>query len=229
MLEQQEKVAVALRVDNEKTSLISQFQISWKKMKHKISELQAERENLQMILKNITDKHQADLSSCQQQIKNHKEELSKALDLATGYKEKSDCLVKEKVDLLKNHADELQNYKVLVQQAESRYEEIKVECQKLLDKNQQTDEALKSVQQDLNKELLKSNEVRSEMTVIHKALDACEAELTILRQEKENLQLKLKEEVSRNNILEQNKASLLATIEESKKAEVKFLLIAFIL
>lgn len=140
--------------------------------------------------------------------------------MATGYKEKSDCLVKEKVELLKSHADELQSYKLLVQQAESRYEEMKAECQKLLEKNQQTGEAFKAVQQDLNKELLKGGKVRTEMAVIHKALDACEAELAILRQEKENLQLKLKEEINRNNILDQGKAALIAAVEDAKKTEV---------
>ncbi|XP_031787798.1 interaptin isoform X2 [Nasonia vitripennis] len=219
LLEQQERVAVAVRVDAEKNTLISQFQITWKKMKRKLSEVESERGNLQKVLKNISDKHQSEIEHYEKQMKNCKEELSKALNLATGYKEKSDCLVKEKVELLKSHADELQSYKLLVQQAESRYEEMKAECQKLLEKNQQTDEAFKAIQQDLNKELLKGSEVRTEMAVIHKALDACEAELTILRQEKESLQLKLKEEINRNNILEQGKASLIAAVDDAKKAE----------
>jgi len=58
------------------------------------------------------------------------------------------------------------------------------------------------------------------MGVIHKALDACEAELTVHRQEKENLQLKLKEEMNRNSILEQKNSSLLVSIDDAKKAEV---------
>ena len=221
-MEQQEKIAVAVRVDNEKNYLISQFQTSWKKMKQKASELESERENLQSTLQGLTEKHQLEIVDYQEQIKKNKEELSKSLNLATGYKEKSDHLVKDKIDILKSHADELQGYKSLVQQAESRYEEIKMECQRLLEKNQQTDEALKAVQQDLNKELLKGGEVRAEMTVIHKALDSCEAELAILRQEKENLQLKLKEELNRNGILEQAKASLVSAVEEAEKAEVNY-------
>ncbi|XP_011497929.1 PREDICTED: myosin heavy chain, non-muscle isoform X2 [Ceratosolen solmsi marchali] len=219
LLEQQEKIAVAVRLDNEKNSIICQFQVSWKKTKQRLCELESERETLDKLLKTISDKHQSEVNSCQEQIKSYKEELSKALNLATGYKEKSDSLIKEKVDMLNSHANELQNYKSLVQQAETRYEEMKVECQKLFDKNQQTDETLKVTQQDLTKELLKSNEVRNEMTVIHKALDACETELIILRQEKENLQLKLKEEGNRNNILEQSKASLIIGINEAKESE----------
>ncbi|XP_014217062.1 interaptin [Copidosoma floridanum] len=219
LLEQQEKIAVAIGVDDEKNLFIAQFQMSWKKMKHKLCELESERENLQKLIKSISDKHQLEITECQEQIKKNEDELSKALNLATGYKEKSDSLVKEKLELLKSHADELESYKSLVQEAESRYEEMKKECQKLLEKNQQTDETLKSVQQDLNKELIKSNEVKSELAIIHKALDTCEAELALLRQEKENAQLKLKEELSRNSILEQGKASLLIAVDEVKKAE----------
>lgn len=200
--------------------MISQFQIQWKNKNQNLSELESERDNLQKLLKSVNDKHQLETADYQDQIKKHKEELSKALNLASGYKDKSDSLVKEKLDILQSHADELQGYKSLVQQAESRYEDMKLEYQKLLEKNQKTEEALKTVQQDLNKELLKSSEVRSEVAVIHKALNTCETEMIILRQEKENLQLKLKEEINRNNILEQAKTSLVTALEETKNLEV---------
>lgn len=222
LLEQQEKIAVALRVDDDKNSYISQLHELWKKMKENLIETESEKENLQKLIKSISEKHQSSIAEYQEQVKRNEEELSKALNLATGYKEKSDCLVKKKTDLLKSHADELENYKLLVQQAENKYEEMKKECQKLFEKNQQTDETLKIVQQDLNKELIKSNEVKSELAIIHKALDTCETELTILRQEKENLQLKLREEIGRNNILEQGKVELNAALDEAKKAEVSF-------
>ncbi|XP_011638778.1 nucleoporin nup211-like isoform X1 [Pogonomyrmex barbatus] len=219
LLEQQEKVAVAVRVDNEKNVLISQFHTSWSKLKQQVEILEIEHKNSQTNLQNITEKHQSEISELQTQIKRLEGELSKALDLAAGYKEKSDATVKEKIDLLKAHADELESYKLLVQEAENRYEQMKTEFNKLLEKNQQNEETLRSVQVELNKERLRGGEVRSEMGVIHKALDACEAELTVLRQEKENLQLKLKEEINRNSILEQKNSSLLESIDDAKKAE----------
>ena len=220
LLEQQEKVAVAIRVDNEKNAVMSQFRCAWSKLKERWQTLEVDYSNLQAVLKNVTEKHQSEISEFQTQIKRSENELSKTLDLAAGYKEKSDCLVKEKVDLLKSHADELEDYKMLVQQAENRYEQIKEDCNKLFEKNQHTEEALRNVQQELNRERLKGGEVRAEMNVIHKALDACEAELTVLRQEKESLQLKVREEQNRNTILEQKNVSLLAMIDDVKKSEV---------
>ncbi|XP_051173565.1 interaptin isoform X3 [Leptopilina boulardi] len=219
LLEQQEKVAVAIRVDNEKNLVISQFQSSWMKLKDRWQTLELDYNNLQRSIKTITEKHQGEICEFQAQIKRLEGELSKTLDLASGYKEKSDCLVKEKVDILKSHADELENYKLLVQQAEKRYDQMKEDCNKLLEKNHRTEETLKNVQQELNKERLKGGEVRSEMAVIHKALDTCEAELTVLRQEKESLQLKVREEQNRNSILEQKNVSLLAMIDDVKKSE----------
>ncbi|XP_043482803.1 LOW QUALITY PROTEIN: interaptin [Leptopilina heterotoma] len=219
LLEQQEKVAVAIRVDNEKNLVISQFQSSWMKLKERWQTLELDYNNLQQSIKTATEKHQAEISEFQSQIKRLEGELSKTLDLASGYKEKSDGLVKEKVDILKSHADELENYKLLVQQAEKRYDQMKEDCNKLLEKNHRTEEILKNVQQELNKERLKGGEVRTEMAVIHKALDTCEAELTVLRQEKESLQLKVREEQNRNSILEQKNVSLLAMIDDVKKSE----------
>ncbi|XP_050463068.1 serine/threonine-protein kinase dst2-like isoform X4 [Cataglyphis hispanica] len=219
LLEQQEKVAVAVRIDNEKNVLISQFHVAWSKLKQQVAILEVEHKNSQTNLQNITEKHQSEIAKFQTQIKELEEKLSKTLDLAAGYKEKSDTTIKEKVDLLKTYADELESYKLLVQEAENRYEQIKIEFNKLLEKNQQNEETLKIVQSELNKERLRGSEVRSEMSVIHKALDTCEAELTVLRQEKENLQLKLKEEINRNSILEQKNSLLLESIDDSKKAE----------
>ncbi|XP_017759440.1 PREDICTED: uncharacterized protein LOC108550251 [Eufriesea mexicana] len=219
LLEQQEKVAVALRVDNEKNELIAQFHNAWSKLKQRVHISENEYSALQTNLKNVTEKHQLEVTEFQSQIKRIEGELSKALDLAAGYKEKNDIAMKEKVELLKNHADELENSKLLVQEVENRYEKLKVEYNKLLEKNQQSEETLKTLQQELGKERLKGGEVRNEMDVIHKALDTCEAELTVLRQEKENLQLKLREEINRNSILQQKNISLLSTLDDAKKAE----------
>ncbi|XP_024872266.1 uncharacterized protein LOC112454868 isoform X1 [Temnothorax curvispinosus] len=219
LLEQQEKVAVAVRVDNEKNVLISQFHTSWSKLKQQVEILKVEHKNSQTNLQSITEKHQSEISEFQTQVKRLEGELSKALDLAAGYKEKSDTMIKEKIDLLKIHADELENYKSLVQEAEDRCEQMKTEFNTLLAKNQQNEAALKTIQSELNKERLRGGEVRSEMGVIHKALDACEAELIVLRQEKENLQLKLKEEINRNSILEQKNSSLLVSIDDAKRSE----------
>jgi hypothetical protein len=54
----------------------------------------------------------------------------------------------------------------------------------------------------------------------HKKLYSFEAELSALKEERETLQLKLKEEKGRISILDQQKKSLQATLDENKKKEV---------
>ncbi|XP_014488261.1 PREDICTED: myosin-7-like isoform X3 [Dinoponera quadriceps] len=219
LLEQQEKVAVAVRVDNEKNVLISQFHAAWSKLKQQVEMLETEHRSSRTNLQNVTEKHQSEVAELQSQIKRLERELSKALDLAAGYKEKSDTTNKEKIDLLKTHADELESYKSLVQEAENRCEQMKIEFNALLGKSQQREETLRTVQSELNRERLRETEVRNEMGLIRKALDTCEAELIVLKQEKEHMQLKLKEEINRNSILEQKNSSLLVSIDDAKKAE----------
>ncbi|KAI4499050.1 hypothetical protein M0802_005916 [Mischocyttarus mexicanus] len=219
LLEHQEKLAVAVRVDYEKDLLISQFNNAWSKLKQRVKVLEKEREDLEINLTNINEKHQSEINEYQSQIKRFENELSKALDLAAGYKEKSDSLMKEKIDMLKLHTDEIENSKTLIQSVENKNQQIKLEYNKLIEANQQCEESLRNVQQELNRERLRSNEVKNEMSVIHKALDTCEAELTVLKQEKENLQLKIKEEINRNNILEQKNIFLLNSLDDAKKSE----------
>lgn len=220
VLEEQEKLAVAIKVDNEKNSVISNFQAAWIKLKKRLQNLESENNNLQISCQTTEQRNQLKISEFKVKVERYEGELSKALDLAAGYKEKSDELVREKLDLLKSHVDELEKYKTLVQEAEDRRDKIKEDYAHLSGKTQRLEESLKNAHEELNKERVKEGQVRNEMTVIHKALDTCEAEITVLRQEKEDLQLKLREELNRNNILEQSKASLSAAVEEAKKSEV---------
>lgn len=63
-------------------------------------------------------------------------------------------------------------------------------------------------------------DAQREVKDTHKKLYSLEAELSALKEEKETLQLKLKEERGRISILDQQKKSLQATLDEYKKKEV---------
>ncbi|XP_034934439.1 protein CROWDED NUCLEI 1 isoform X2 [Chelonus insularis] len=219
LLEQQEKVAVAMRVDKDKSDIISQFQTVWSKFKVRWNSLEADHNHLQENVKDIKLKHDKEIEAFLNKLKHKDEEIIKSNQLVREMEEKYDKVVKEKIGLLEDHANELEKYKSLVEAAEGRYETLKLEFNKLNETNQQLEETTKNIQQELYKERLKNGEVRTEMNVIHKALDTCEAELIVLRQEKENLQLKLKEEEGRVNILEKNKIMLLEELNNAKKAE----------
>jgi chromosome segregation ATPase len=63
-------------------------------------------------------------------------------------------------------------------------------------------------------------DAQKEVEDTHRKLYSFEAELSALQVEKETLQLKLKEEKGRINILDQQKKSLHAALDEYKKKEV---------
>ncbi|KAK0157874.1 hypothetical protein PV328_011563 [Microctonus aethiopoides] len=219
LLEQQEKVAVAIRVDKEKSDIILQFQTIWNKFKERWNALEVDHNKLQSSFEAMKKQYDDEISDLKLKLKEKDEELSKMINLMSECEAKRDAAVKEKISLLESHVIELEKYKSLVQTAENRCETIKNDYDKLCEKNQQLEQVNKNLQQDFQKERLKSGEVRSEMSVIHKALDTCEAELIILRQEKGNLLLKLKEEDNRIGILEKNKILLLEELNNAKKSE----------
>lgn len=213
---------MAIRVDKEKSDIILQFQTIWNKFKERWNALEVDHNKLQSSVEAMKKQYDDEISDLKLKLKEKDEELSKMINLMSECEAKRDAAVKEKILLLESHVNELEKYKSLVQTAENRCETIKNDYDKLCEKNQQLEQVNKNLQQDFQKERLKSGEVRSEMSVIHKALDTCEAELIVLRQEKGNLLLKLKEEDNRIGILEKNKILLLEELNNAKKSEVNF-------
>ncbi|XP_015114502.1 centrobin [Diachasma alloeum] len=219
LLEQQERVAVAIGIDKEKNSIIHQYQSITQKLKNQFQTLQSSQRKLEESSAQSRASHQVEVESLRNEIKQLGEELSTCRSLSQEYRDKVDAGVEEKLQLLATHANELESYKSFVKTSEERYERLKSDYDKLVEKNKAAEEASSVAQQDLYRERLKAGEIRSEMALIHKALDTCEAELTVLRQEKENLQLKLKEEEKRRAILEGKRNNILEELNAARKSE----------
>ncbi|XP_044583110.1 myosin heavy chain, non-muscle [Cotesia glomerata] len=219
LLEQQEKIAVAIRVDKDKSDTITQFQEVWTKFKTRWDNLEHEHSQLQSRIQELTVDHQQQLESLNSKLLGKDEEIKRLENLLRESDKKCEAAVRDKLTTLEEHANELEKYKSLVQAADQRSEEFKNDFHKSKDLVEQLEQTVKSLQQELYKERFKNTEVRNEMAVVHKGLDTCEAELTVLRQEKENLLLKLKEEENRVSILEKNKMMLLEDVNNTKKSE----------
>ncbi|XP_057331030.1 synaptonemal complex protein 1 [Microplitis mediator] len=219
LLEQQEKIAVAIRVDKDKSDIITKFQDVWNKFRVRWDDLESEHNQLQSHVQELMAKHQQELESLNSKLNYKDEELKQTENLLRESEKKCESAVKDKLNLLEEHASELEKYKSLVQAADQRYDDLKSDFDKSKVLNEQLEQTVKNLQQELHRERLKNTEVRSEMSVVHKALDTCEAELMVLRQEKENLLLKLKEEENRVSILEKNKMMLLEDVNDTKKSE----------
>ncbi|XP_011301806.1 centrobin isoform X2 [Fopius arisanus] len=219
LLEQQERVAVAIGIDKEKNSIIQQYQAITQKLKNQFQTLQVSHRKLEESSVLSRAQQQAETEGLKTEIKQLEGQLSTSRELSLELQGKVDAGVEEKLQLLETHASELDSYKSFVKTGEERYEVLKGDYDKLQEKNNQLEESSSIAQQDLYRERLKAGEIRSEMALIHKALDTCEAELTVLRQEKENLMLKLKEEEKRCAILEGKRNNLQEELATAKRSE----------
>lgn len=219
LLEQQEKVAVAIAIDKEKKQMITQYQKLLNKFKEQWLTLENDYKKLQDNLSDNTLKYKNEINELELKLKNEDKEKLKSIDTAIEYKDKYETVMREKINLLESHENELENYKKFVTEAEARYEQLKNNYDKLLEKNVQLEESSGNYQQELSNERLKASKIRDEMSHIHKALDTCGAELSVLRQEKENLQLRLKEEKDRCTIMDRKRTDLLEEINCLRKNE----------
>ncbi|XP_023726114.1 uncharacterized protein LOC111874655 isoform X3 [Cryptotermes secundus] len=219
LLEEQQKLAVAVQVDRGKDQAILQLQHAWKRLVHHWIELEEQRHNLASRLQNEREEHQRKESEMAQKLKQLESELSKALDLAHGYKKKLDIVETEKLELIEHHNSDIKGMNDRIQEEKQKLDKaIQFKCQIVQEKDDLL-EKVKQAEEKVEKERKLLIDAQREVQDTHKKLYSLEAELSALKEEKETLQLKLKEEKGRISILDQQKKSLQATLDEYKKKE----------
>lgn len=92
---------------------------------------------MRKILQNISDKQKSEVAEY------HRSRSKHVKMKANGYKEKSDSLVREKLELIPAHDNDIETFKSKLEETEDRFKKTKEECHKLLEEKQQADEALK--------------------------------------------------------------------------------------
>lgn len=219
LLEEQQKLAVAVQVDRRKDQAILQLQDAWSHLVHHWKVLEEQRHNLATRLLSEREAHQTQEFEVKQKLKRLESELSKALDLAQGYKEKLDSVEKEKQELIEEHNSEIKGMMDRIQEEGQKLDKAnQLNCQ-LIQQKEDALEKMKEAEQEAQKERKLLIDAQREVEDTHKKLYSFEAELSALKEERETLQLKLKEEKGRIGILDQQKRSLQATLDENKKKE----------
>ncbi|XP_069699894.1 putative leucine-rich repeat-containing protein DDB_G0290503 isoform X2 [Periplaneta americana] len=219
LLEEQQKLAVAVRVDRGKDQAILQLKDAWTRLVHHWKELEEQRHSLASILQNEREIYQKQEREIAHKLKRLETELSTALDLAQGYKDKVDTLEKEKLELIERNNNEIKKIGEKIEKREKELHEAKqLNCQ-IVEQKEESLKKMKQAEEDAQKERKLLIETQKELENLHKKLDTFEAEVAALKEEKETLQLKLKEEKGRITILDQQKKSLQTTLDENKKKE----------
>ncbi|KAL1123108.1 hypothetical protein AAG570_002196, partial [Ranatra chinensis] len=208
VLEEQERVAVAVRVDSEKDRAIGRMTEGWRQMVAHWKTIEEQRHQAaQALLKEkITSKKlQEDVGK---KIERWEKEVSQALDLAASFKNKCQTLEVELSSTRGSLNGRIAELEVSLRGAEQRVQQLEEERKQLATRLQISEE-------EHEKERKLVNDARKDLAEVEDALGRTEAELAVCKEQRDLLSTRLKEERGRNTTLEQQKVSL----QESVKAE----------
>lgn len=212
LLEEQQKVAVAIKVDQEKDEAILKLTEGWQKLVVQWRESESQKDSLAKKLEVEREKFENKVSETYEAVKRYENELSKALDLAHGYKEKCELSEKERKNLNINATKEIEALRYELEIVKDQFQSEKSSVEKL-------EKLVAAKEENLNQAKAKMFEMQCQIRENKKSLKEQQAELEIIRLEKDKYSEKLKEEKNKITSLEQNKKILLQNVEELKKKE----------
>lgn len=212
LLEQQEKLAVAMHVDQEKDRAIQQIRDAWHQLTRHWTELEDQRHKLAQELqkeKDVSKQRELEISK---KVEQWNTEIAQALDLAAGYKEKSEAMNLEREALKQEMDKKMQEMREKLTSIEEENKKYVTEKTKLVEELEETRREAaeeKRLVQEAQKELQKTKEHVADL----------EAELTVLQDQKQALTTKLKEERTHIAMLEQQTATMQQALTNSKHNE----------
>ncbi|CAH1635851.1 unnamed protein product [Spodoptera littoralis] len=202
ILEQQEKLAVAVKVDRAKDAAIGKLREAWLKLtgsldkaeeRHRaaLEKMDREVENFRMIA-----------DEAQKKTSHFEAELYKALDLAHDYQEKCKQLTAEKKEIDEKILKTVQDRDEMVAMKDKEVEALKENCQTIMRLNKQSTDCIKNLEEALEKEKADHHETKSKIKELANKIQSVEDTNSLITQERDLLKEKVNEERSRNNLLE---------------------------
>lgn len=202
ILEQQEKLAVAVKVDRAKDAAIGKLREAWLKLtgsldkaeeRHRaaLEKMDREVENFRMIA-----------DDAQKKTSHFEAELYKALDLAHDYQEKCKQLTTEKKEIDERIQKIIQDRDEMVAMKEKEVEALKENCQTIMRLNKQSSDCIKNLEESLEKEKADHHETKCKIKELGNKIQSLEDTHSLITQERDLLKEKVNEERSRNNLLE---------------------------
>ncbi|VEN64700.1 unnamed protein product [Callosobruchus maculatus] len=207
-LELQQKLSVAVNVDETKNIALQQFQETLEKVMLRLDKLYKEKHNMEAEVENLKSKHAAQLEDLSKKVSYYEKEASKAINVAHGNQEKSSYLEKRCSDL----QNELDSF-------EAKFRVLQDNYARELEKNKQLSDILSQKEIELNENKNMLNMAKSEVTESKKTVDNCQKEFMALKEEYEKIQYDLKESKGIIDKLTEQKKLLLKEMENYKKKE----------
>ncbi|RZC34570.1 SMC N, IncA, CALCOCO1 and/or DUF3584 domain containing protein [Asbolus verrucosus] len=205
ILELQERVAVAIQVDEAKDKAILRFHDSWEKAGSKLQEIEKEKEKLEEEVDKLKKKLNEGSEETYQKVSHYEKEASKALNIAHSGQ--------EKLAALEKRYSELENE---LKTAEVNSEEFQKKYLAEVEKNRQYPEIIAQKEMELNDCKSVLAEARKEVSQSKRAIEICQSELLAMKEENDGLQTKLNAEKESIKTMNDQKSKLLEEINAHK-------------
>uniref|UniRef100_A0A0K8T7M8 Centrobin n=1 Tax=Lygus hesperus TaxID=30085 RepID=A0A0K8T7M8_LYGHE len=213
VLEEQEKLAVAMVVDEGKDKAIIQITEAWKQMVEHWKKIEADRHSMSQRLISEKAALKRAREDVDKKIERWEKEVSQALDLAAGYKNK--CVLLEVEFSISKESLE---GKVTVLEEKLKVNEKTLTD--LLEERKFLSDKLQSTQEEVQDGKRLIDSTRKEVESIQQNLSTVEAELAIVKEQRGLIEMRLMEEKGRVVILEQQKSSLEDKLEEAHRCQM---------
>ncbi|XP_072378092.1 LOW QUALITY PROTEIN: uncharacterized protein [Diabrotica undecimpunctata] len=205
-LELQQKMSVAVKVDDAKNSTIQKYQDALDKLVSKLEKCNKDRVELEFEINKLKNEHIDEKEDADQRVAHYENEVQKALNVAHTSQEKTVMLEKKCAEL----SNEQQS---LVQKLEN----VQKDCAKECEKYRQMSEILAQKELELNENKTLLSAARNEITQNRQAVDMFQTEFNKMKNEYNQIENNLKEERSQKTQLNKRILELTEEIESYKK------------
>ncbi|CAH1134996.1 unnamed protein product [Ceutorhynchus assimilis] len=207
-LEMQEKLSVAVKVDDSKNKALQEFKDSLDAVSLHMEKLIEEKSMWERELVRQKNQHSIEIESANQKVNYYEKEASKSLSLARGNQ--------DKISDLETRCSDLQSK---LSEIEIKFKEVDENYEVEFGRNKQLVEIISQKEIELKEKRNVLNNARDEVAHSRKAVEVCQAEFTVLKEECNRLQSELKTEKSKVSNLNEQKKKLLTDLEACKQTE----------
>lgn len=208
ILEQQQKLAVAIQVDEAKDSAILKFHDAWEKVSIRLKIVTKQKEVLEKEREKMFLQNKQNVEAFEEKIDFYKKETAQTLAFSQKAQEKVDCLEKQ-----------LEELKQTLKNNEEKLKQVTAECNQEIDKNRQLSNILANKEIELTETKSILTHAKKEVSQSKNTIEICQKDFVTIKQEYETIQEELENEKSRVSQLNEENKTMYEEIERHKEKE----------
>lgn len=219
VLEQQEKIAVAMRIDKGKDDAIDKLKEAWTRISNRLSAADNRHKLMIQQMNNDLKAMKNSTIEAEKRVRHYEAELYKAIDLAHDYQDKCKQLENAQQQQADCHKTELERLQNDVCKKDGEISELRDNYSGILQLNKQFSECIQKLEETLKEEKHDHGQAKEQLMILKSQIEVNNGELCIIIDEKDILKEKVKEEQARNLILASEKNELQNKLDLSLKRE----------